>query len=114
MVSGAWSPIPGPGNGKLVFNVDETLTVGTNTKIQMNGRGWAGGAAYTSGSSYTGPGISSGSNNGGGGGAGVQAMAGQLIQAQLVTVVSQEITPIMVMVILERFMELQIFGLSFT
>ncbi len=65
-----WDPAPAAGNGKLIFTVGGTLLVASGSTIAMNGRGWAGGAAYTSGSSYTGPGISSGSNNGGGGGAG--------------------------------------------
>lgn len=65
----SWTNTPGAGNGKLIFTVTGTLTVGASGQIAMDAKGYAGGiASKTQGGSYNGPGSSGTSPNGGGGG----------------------------------------------
>ncbi len=65
-----WEPLPGVGNGKLVFTVGGTLSVGASGTISMDGKGYQGATSYArQGRSVLGPGIFSQNANGGGGGA---------------------------------------------
>jgi hypothetical protein len=76
-VSGAWSPVPAPGNGQLIINASGNITVESGGKIHMDAKGYYGGTEHFQGSSPLGPGASGEeeeggsyqSANGGGGGA---------------------------------------------
>jgi len=68
--TGAWTLAPAVGNGKLVFTVTDTLSVGAAGKIDMEGKGYGGGISTRPfGGSPTGRGAATGTTtaNGGGG-----------------------------------------------
>ena len=62
----AYSSIPGAGNGKLLLNVDNALNIGSSGVIQMNGKGYPGGAASSDGFSLAGPGVDGAGRSAGG------------------------------------------------
>ena len=73
----AWTSTPGSGNGRLLFTVNGTLTVGASGRIHMDGKGYHGGiSGRTQGGSPTGPGGSASTANGGGGGGGTSSGGG--------------------------------------
>ena len=64
-----WTNAPGPGNGRLLLNVNGTLTVANAGRIHMDSKGYIGGTYLRyQGGSPLGAGINSLNPNGGGGG----------------------------------------------